>query len=209
MLSWRCKLFVVLAHSSPHICCALVYQISEKCDDREHCPGGTDEDCSTEGHICFGGTTCDVKKGHGNKFKYANLPYGDISNTRFCGNGWNAAIETCSIETHCPSGFSEECPKGQSCYGGLKDCNIQDLVAVEAEKEEEVEQNVNSIPRDDERRNMFCGYNWADASKKCNVWSVYTPKSFFHCIIYSVMIILFTLISSNCLLIYLDKLHNV
>ena len=24
----RCKLFVVLAHSSPHICCALVYQIS-------------------------------------------------------------------------------------------------------------------------------------------------------------------------------------
>mmetsp|Transcript_12609 Transcript_12609/g.25139 ORF Transcript_12609/g.25139 Transcript_12609/m.25139 type:complete len:1258 (+) Transcript_12609:175-3948(+) len=159
------------AQDSNHFFCGSSWgDASGNCDDREHCPEGTDDECSTEGHICFGGTTCDVKLGHGNKFKYANVDYNDISNTRFCGNGWNAAIKSCSIETHCPSGFSDECPKGLSCYGGLK-CNIQDLYEEEAEKKEEAgNAPLNSIPRDDERRNMFCGFNWADASKKCNVW---------------------------------------
>lgn len=63
-----------------------------------------------------------------------------------------------------------------SCYGGLK-CNVQDLYEEEAKKKEELAnapENLNSIPRDDERRNMFCGFNWADASKKCSVWSVYS-----------------------------------
>jgi hypothetical protein len=168
------------------VCCYQLYRIShlqhvfflflsKQCDDREHCPGGKDEECTTEGNICFGGTTCDSKLGHGNKFKYANVEYNDISNTRFCGSGWNAAIETCSIETHCPSGFSDECPSGQSCYGGLVDCNVQDMYAKEAEKGTTTETVLpNSIPKDDERRNMFCGMNWADASKKCAVWSVST-----------------------------------
>ena len=68
---------------------------SENCNDRQHCPSGTDDECETDGHICFGGTTCDSMQGHGNGFKYANVPYDDISNTRFCGEGWNAAIDNC------------------------------------------------------------------------------------------------------------------
>jgi hypothetical protein len=108
--------------------------------------------------------------GHGNKFNYADVDYNDISNTRFCGAGWNDAIQGCSIDTHCPSGFSDECPPNQSCYGGLVDCNVQDFYAKEAENEATNGFVVNAIPRDDERRNMFCGMNWADASKKCNVW---------------------------------------
>ena len=68
---------------------------SDNCEERQHCPSGTDDECETEGHICFGGTTCDSKTGHGNKFKYANVPYDDISNTRFCGSGWQGAIDHC------------------------------------------------------------------------------------------------------------------
>jgi len=68
---------------------------SDNCEERQHCPSGTDDECETEGHICFGGTTCDSKQGHGNKFKYANVPYDDISNTRFCGLGWQGAIDHC------------------------------------------------------------------------------------------------------------------
>jgi hypothetical protein len=163
--------FIILtnAQDSNHFFCGSSWgDASGNCDDREHCPGGTDEECSTEGHICFGGTSCDVKLGHGNKFIYANVDYNDISNTRFCGNGWNDAINSCSIETHCPSGFSDECPQGMSCYGGLK-CNVQDMYEEEAKKKEEGVA-VNSIPSDDERRNMFCGLSWADAGKKCSVW---------------------------------------
>ena len=93
--------------------------------------------------ICFGGTLCDSTLGHGSKAKYTNVPYEDISNTRFCGTDWNMAIAECSVETHCPTGFSDECPTGSSCYGGLA-CNVQDFIqeedsttAVLREEEEE------------------------------------------------------------------------
>ncbi len=160
------------AADSDHFFCGSTWgDASNNCDDRQHCPGGTDDECSTEGHICFGGTSCNSKLGHGNKFTYADVDYNDISNTRFCGAGWNAAVQGCSIQTHCPSGFSDECPTGHSCYGGL-DCNVQDFYAEEAEKEAQTPVGINNIGKDDERRNMFCGTNWADANKKCMVWSV-------------------------------------
>lgn len=181
---------------SPNLIWSVPFFCSQ-CDDREHCPGGTDDECSTEGHICFGGTSCDVKLGHGNKFKYANVDYNDISNTRFCGLGWNEAIDSCSIERHCPSGFSDECPQGMSCYGGLK-CNVQDMYEEEAKKKEESGVIVNSIPGDDERRNMFCGINWADASKKCSVWSVFTFAHFAFAIELLLILLAFILTSLFC-----------
>ncbi|KAL7452015.1 hypothetical protein ACHAWC_003762, partial [Mediolabrus comicus] len=158
------------AADSDHFFCGSTWgDASNNCEDRQHCPGGTDDECSTEGHICFGGTSCNSKLGHGNKFTYADVDYNDISNTRFCGTGWNAAVQGCSIQTHCPSGFSDECPTGQSCYGGL-DCNVQDFYAEEAEKDAQTPVGINNIGKDDERRNMFCGTNWADANKQCMVW---------------------------------------
>lgn len=124
---------------------------------------------------------CDSKLGHGSMVTFANVDYNDISNTRFCGTGWNAAKEGCSIETHCPSGFSDECPAGQSCYGGL-DCNVQDFHADDtAAKPNEVE----IIGKDDERRNMFCGMDWNDANEKCNIWSVHFCNLLFSCQLYS------------------------
>ncbi len=78
-----------------------------------------------------------------------------------------------------------------SCYGGLK-CNIQDLVEEEAKKKEEEANapvNLNSIPSNDERRNMFCGFNWADASKKCSVWSVYNCYLFLFAITFSILLV--------------------
>jgi hypothetical protein len=108
---------------------------SANCKERQHCPSGTDDECTTENHICFGGTTCDVTKGDGSKFAFVDVPYEDISNTRFCGNSWDMALEGCSVESHCPSGYNEECPEGMSCYGGLG-CNVKDLME-EMEVEEE------------------------------------------------------------------------
>ncbi len=142
---------------------------SNNCDERQHCPGATDDECETEGHICFGGTSCDSKLGHGNKFKYANVPYDDISNTRFCGSGWNDAIENCSLETHCPSGFSEECTGGMSCYGGLS-CNVKDMMEELDASEGGGENSANKIGKHDERRSQFCGISWGDANSKCEQW---------------------------------------
>jgi hypothetical protein len=114
--------------------CGLTWDdASANCRDRQHCPSGTDDECTTENHICFGSTTCDVTKGDGANFAFANVPYEDISNTRFCGNSWDAAWDGCSVESHCPSGYNEECGEGMSCYGGLG-CNVQDLI-----EEEEVD----------------------------------------------------------------------
>ena len=142
---------------------------SNNCDDRQHCPEGTDDSCTTDGHVCFGGTTCDVKLGHGNKFKYANVDYDHISNTRFCGTSWNVAIDECSIATHCPSGFSDECSDGKACYGGLP-CNVQDLVKEKEEKEEEEDATPPRLDKHSPRRKNFCGLSWGDANEKCGQW---------------------------------------
>ena len=38
------------------------------------------------------------------------------------------------MESHCPSGYNEECGEGMSCYGGLG-CNVQDLMEEMGEEE--------------------------------------------------------------------------
>eukprot|EP00804_Cyclotella_cryptica_P006850 CCRYP_010966-RC/>CCRYP_010966-RC protein AED:0.09 eAED:0.09 QI:59/0.92/0.86/1/0.85/0.8/15/815/1501 len=151
---------------------------SSNCAERQHCPSGTDDECETDGHICYGGTLCDASKGDGSKFAFANVPYDDISNTRFCGAAWSDALEGCSVETHCPSGFNDDCPDGLSCYGGLG-CNIKDLMAELEESEAANAAAANKIGRDDPRRNQFCGISWGDASQSCSQWCVILSK---HCL---------------------------
>lgn len=136
--------------SNNNFCGATWDDASANCKDRRHCPSGTDDECETEGHICFGGTLCDVTKGDGSKFAFANVPYNDISNTRFCGTSWDSALEGCSIEAHCPSGYNEECPGDLSCFGGLG-CNVQDLIKELAEEEEATGSAAVKIARDDPR----------------------------------------------------------
>jgi hypothetical protein len=36
-------------------------------------------------------------------------------------------VASCSVETHCPSGLSDDCPPGETCHGGTS-CNIIDIV---------------------------------------------------------------------------------
>jgi len=143
---------VVVASSSPgstaraqdsnHFFCGTSWDdASDNCDERQHCPTGTDDECNgggatggapaalrrrlrslggglrwgggggggvgrgmqgatattltSGGLVCFGGTACDSRLGHGSAFKYADVPYEDISNTRFCGSDWNAALDGC------------------------------------------------------------------------------------------------------------------
>jgi len=135
--------------------------------------GESDGSGGTTPLICFGGTLCDSTLGHGSKAKYASVPYEDISNTRFCGTDWNTAIEKCSIETHCPTGFSDECPSGSSCYGGLA-CNVQDFI--EEEDTDAASTTVGGggggdettkIDKNDPRRSNYCGKDWTDASTTC------------------------------------------
>jgi len=170
----------VFAQDSNHYFCGTSWDdASNNCNERQHCQGGTDDECegADGSHICFGGTTCDIREGHGNAFKYANVAYDDISNTRFCGNTWSVAIEDCSLGTHCPTGFSEECPDGDACYGGLS-CNVKDIIEEEALKEEEEEgegaaASKHDVPRIDkhsEKRHNFCGISWGDADATCGDW---------------------------------------
>ena len=122
---------------------------------------------------------CDSTLGHGSKAKYTNVPYEDISNTRFCGTDWNTAIAGCSVETHCPTGFSGECPTGSSCYGGLA-CNVQDFITEEDTTDDATsaaegggggrgeETTDQIIDKNDPRRSNYCGTDWTDASTTCN-----------------------------------------
>ena len=126
--------------------------------------------------MCFGGTSCDAALGHGKIFKHANVPYEDVSNTRFCGVGWAEAGENCSVETHCPDG---SCPtSGMTCY--TTSCNVQDMVAARLEKlglgqggNGDSGGDGSDLPRmdaKDPRRHNFCGMSWEDANSNCGQW---------------------------------------
>ncbi|KAL7553435.1 hypothetical protein ACHAWF_016718 [Thalassiosira exigua] len=172
---------LALAEESDRYFCGTSWSdASENCVDRQHCPTGTDDECSEEGHVCFGGTTCDASLGHGAKAAIANVPYEDFSNTRFCGKDWSKAIEGCSVETHCPSGYSDDCPPGLSCFGGLG-CNVQDLIEASLLSIDATAGGEGSaaggesggsikVGKDDPARSNFCGTSWGDANSACGEW---------------------------------------
>mmetsp|Transcript_9742 Transcript_9742/g.21041 ORF Transcript_9742/g.21041 Transcript_9742/m.21041 type:complete len:1023 (-) Transcript_9742:106-3174(-) len=101
------------------------------------CQSGSDGDCPP-GKICFAGTDCKYEadlvptevptKAPSGTPTASPVVYGKIENTRFCGNDWMDASENCQISTHCPSGMSNECDAGQSCFGGINGCNIIDMI---------------------------------------------------------------------------------
>ena len=78
-----------------------------------------------------------------------------------------------SVETHCPGGFSEECPSGQACYGGLS-CNIKDILETIEEasggSDGETSEVANRIDKHSPKRHNFCGTSWGDANGKCSIW---------------------------------------
>ena len=78
-----------------------------------------------------------------------------------------------SLETHCPGGFIEECPDGQSCYGGLP-CNVKDIIEEQSPADEA--EGGGKVPgrldQHSPKRNNFCGKSWSDANSKCGMWYV-------------------------------------
>ena len=69
------------------------------------------------------------------------------------------ADSNCSVEYWCRDGV---CADGMSCFGGL-DCNIQDLIEAELEKEKEANGEAGgddvkfSLDINDPKRNNYCG----------------------------------------------------
>jgi hypothetical protein len=184
-------IFVAIARASQdnNFCGTTWADASSSCQDRQHCPSGSDDECTiTPGQICFADTLCDASKGDGAKAALAGLAYlidipeEDIRNRKFCGSWWAAAQEVCSVDTFC--GHDEgSCQEFTTCYE--TGCNVQELVA--AEMGEDWKELLSGSPDDndddseagkpkieldekDARRSNFCGSTWADASAQCGTW---------------------------------------
>eukprot|EP00804_Cyclotella_cryptica_P024481 CCRYP_017569-RA/>CCRYP_017569-RA protein AED:0.02 eAED:0.02 QI:244/1/1/1/1/1/2/6/1001 len=168
------------AHSSDHNFCGESWEdASSSCQDRQHCPSGSDEECTVSGQICFADTLCDASKGDGvqagsaSLATIADIPYDDLSNRKFCGSWWASSQENCALDTFC--GHDENsCKDFTQCYE--TQCHVQDLAAKElGENWKEVllgggEEKPAKLSQDDPRRHNFCGTDWADANSKCNLW---------------------------------------
>lgn len=81
------------------------------CGDGSECPIG---------QSCFADTECNIKEKLDGP--PTMKPTGKPMNTSFCGFSFQDAQSRCSVESHCPSGFQQECPTGQYCWVGT--CNI-------------------------------------------------------------------------------------
>jgi len=153
-------------HESIHFFCGLDYNsIVNDCAAAQHCPSGTDEECELPGALCFGGTTCDASKGHGEFFEYFSVPYHDARNRLYCAPGWTADwISYCTIENQCRDGLCDN----SSCL--QMDCNVQDLIRAQMEANGDGSGKTNILGVGDPKRSNFCGMTWEDASYQCGDW---------------------------------------
>ena len=156
---------------------------SGNCDNRQPCPGATDDECTQPGHVCFGDTICSAAAGHGERFKFmalaplVDVSYADPSNIMFCGSWWAGAQQSCTVATHCgtPGGADKPCPSQGTCFE--TSCHLQDLVTMEfgddwremviASVGKGGSGSVSKLSPDDPRRNQYCGLSWNQASAKC------------------------------------------
>eukprot|EP00578_Thalassiosira_sp_NH16_P004041 CAMPEP_0181136266 /NCGR_PEP_ID=MMETSP1071-20121207/33089_1 /TAXON_ID=35127 /ORGANISM="Thalassiosira sp., Strain NH16" /LENGTH=240 /DNA_ID=CAMNT_0023222959 /DNA_START=8 /DNA_END=727 /DNA_ORIENTATION=- len=143
---------------------------SSTCADRQPCPSGTDEEC-TSGGTCWADTTCDTSLGHGILYDR-----GHPTHSRFCGTGWSDAVDGCSLERHCPSGDDEECKDGESCYSFLS-CNYVDMIGGPGNGGgEQRRRREQKAPDDDPSRNNFCGRDWNSALASCDLDDHWCPS---------------------------------
>lgn len=77
----------------------------DSCDSERACPLGIE---CTGGLTCFAGITCPVKN-----VTYPPTP-APTARTHYCGANWTDAVENCSEDRACPSGFG--CANGMTCY---------------------------------------------------------------------------------------------
>lgn len=158
-------------------------EFSNDCDNRQPCPGGSDDEC-TFGGTCWADTSCDATLGHGSQFTlqepdddifFLKTPYDDPANMRFCGTWLAKAMENCSFETHCRT--NDDCKQGDTCWPTT--CNVQDfeeykqikeklLIGAKVEGNDEVKGLGMILAENDLRRHNFCGVSWYDADRTCS-----------------------------------------
>ncbi|KAL7470394.1 hypothetical protein ACHAXS_010618 [Conticribra weissflogii] len=166
--------YLASADESDHNFCGATWSdASSDCDDRQPCPNGSDEEC-TSGGTCWADTSCDATLGHGSQFQtdaVLAVPYDDPSNRKFCGTWWAVALGNCGLETHCAT--NDDCAQGDTCFETT--CNVQDFLREEQEREKDEldkldkleKEKVERLPADDKRRKNYCGISWVDASAEC------------------------------------------
>lgn len=178
------SLLPLLVSTSDNNFCGSTWQdASSSCEERQHCPTGSDNECTVvPGSICFADTLCDASLGHGSKALVAgvahlnllDIPHEDVRNRKFCGSWWAVAQENCALDTFCGND-QDGCKDFGSCYD--TQCHIQDIVAAElgADWKEMLTDGLNAdgtvkLDEKDARRNNFCGTSWADATDRCGTW---------------------------------------
>ncbi|KAL7488580.1 hypothetical protein ACHAW6_014177 [Cyclotella cf. meneghiniana] len=134
--------------------CGINYTDAEtNCSPDTACPLGSE---CVGGMACFAGITfCPVKN-----VTYPPSP-APTMNTFYCGVNYTDAMESCSTERACPSGFG--CSDGMTCYSGVTSCTVEDDTESPTPAPSG-ETNATAPTR-------FCGANVTDAESGCSLES--------------------------------------
>ncbi|KAL3761003.1 hypothetical protein ACHAWU_004623 [Discostella pseudostelligera] len=152
-----------LAYATKNFCGLDWGDASSDCESNQPCPTGIDDEC-TAGGTCWADTSCDTSLGHGALYNHE-----DPSHMRFCGTTYNEAMETCSVDNHCPTGDHAECPEGQACFSFLTGCNYVDMMGGVGNIT--ISGGNSTTPKldaDDPARSNYCGTDWNDAISNCD-----------------------------------------
>lgn len=125
----------------------------ENCDSDRACSSG---ECS-EGMACFTGITCPVKN-----VTYSPTP-APTENTQFCGFNWTEAVDNCSEDRACPSGYG--CQDGMTCYitGNTCSSEMESPTSAYTEESESSTAAPTSAPN-----TKFCGSSMFKAWQSCS-----------------------------------------
>ena len=126
---------------------------SENCDTNRACHLGM---CG-EGMTCFTGITCPDKD---ESYEPTAAP---TENTRFCGFNWTEAVDNCSEDRACPSGYG--CQDGMTCYITGNTCSTE--TGSPSNARTEGHENTTSAPISTPNT-KFCGPSMFVAWQSCS-----------------------------------------
>ncbi|KAL9184576.1 hypothetical protein ACHAXT_012546 [Thalassiosira profunda] len=109
---------------------------------------------------------------------------GSMESHYFCGLTFQQAAQSCSSQTWCRTGTSQECPNGETCFVSVNAENPACEINALTKKEYEVKAATSAAPSpkvmtptlrptnaplkaSDPKNRMFCGHDWNDASANC------------------------------------------
>ena len=119
-------------------------------------PCGSDDDCTTDGHFCFGDTLCDAtpipnEKAIMNARSSPSIASSSSSSTMgFCGIQSTHGLVMCNIDHACYTDLDCTHSVGETCLSS--DCHLAQLDV------------------DDPTRYNSCGVDWDDANEQCGQW---------------------------------------